>query len=174
MRAQRILHLGKFFAPHPGGMETYLEQVVAEQQRTGLDVRVLVHGSPLPNDPPWLVRVPVLAQPAQVVVAPGFVRALARQIKEFAPDVLHLHVPNLSAFAVLLLPAARRLACIVHWHSDIVAPHQFSPLRWLYPFYAPLERALLAHAQRVIATSPPYLQASAPLQEVLDRVAVLP
>ena len=85
----RILHVGKFFPPHPGGMEVFLADLIEAQQRQGLDAHALVHGTPLPNDPPWLQRVPVQAHLSYAPIALGFRRALRRAIARLRPDVLH-------------------------------------------------------------------------------------
>ena len=48
------------------------------------------------------------------------------------PDLLHLHVPNTSAFWPLLFPSLRRMPWIVHWHADIPRDSHNAGLRWGY------------------------------------------
>lgn len=67
----RILHLGKFFPPHTGGMEVYLADLISAQRSLNVEACALVHGQPLPQDPPWLWRVPVQAQIIYAPIALG-------------------------------------------------------------------------------------------------------
>ena len=171
----RILHLGKFYPPAPGGMERFLADLVHAQREAGHEVAVLVHDDPRPRtapDPAWLWRVPVWLRLLFAPISPAYPLWLHRAIRRFQPDVIHIHVPNLSAFWALLLPASRALPWVVHWHSDIELSKL--SLRATYPHYRMLERALLERAECVIATSAAYLEASAPLAAVRPKCHVVP
>ena len=159
-----MLHLGKYFPPANGGMESYLADLVAAQRQQGLDACVLVHGTPLATDPPWVVRVPVQAQLLYAPIAVGYRAALANAIRVFKPDVLHLHMPNNSVFWALTLEAAKDLPWVIHWHSDVLFTRPQLGLRLAHFFYRRCEQAVLARSMRVVATSKPYLQASSSLQ----------
>lgn len=172
--ALRVLHVGKFFPPDTGGMEVFLADLVRAQRAGGDEVFALVHGDPRDDDPPWLRRVPVRAKLVFAPIAPGFPAALARAIRDFRPDVLHLHLPNLSALWVLALPSARALPWLVHWHADVVPSRLRGKLALAYRFYRPFEQALLGRADRIVATSPDYLAASPPLAPWTDKCAVVP
>ena len=65
-------------------------------------------------------------------VSPAFPWHLQRIVKSAKPDILHLHMPNPSVFWALILPSARRLPWVVHWHSDVIANSQG---RWMKLFY---------------------------------------
>jgi glycosyltransferase involved in cell wall biosynthesis len=170
----RILHLGKFYPPVPGGMERFLGDLAEAQRAAGHDVSVLVHGQADPGDPPWLMRCPVWLRLAFAPISPAYPLWLHRAIKQHKPDLIHIHMPNLSVFWALLLPSARRLPWVVHWHSDVeVSRHKLS-LRLLYPHYRIFERALLECAEAVVVTSLQYLQASAPLAPWRDKCHVVP
>ncbi|WP_037471908.1 glycosyltransferase [Simplicispira psychrophila] len=169
-----VLHIGKFYPPHHGGMEVFLADLIAAQRAQGIDAAALVHGQPEPDDPPWLLRVPVQFHLLHAPIAIGFRAALARALEQWQPDVLHLHLPNNSVFWALTLADARAVPWVVHWHSDVVMSRIRPALRLAYRLYRPFEQAVLERATRIIATSPPYLQASEPLQQWHDKCAVVP
>ena len=39
----KVLHIGKYFAPFKGGVESYLRDLMTGQQRAGLTCAALVH-----------------------------------------------------------------------------------------------------------------------------------
>jgi glycosyltransferase involved in cell wall biosynthesis len=172
--ALRILHIGKFFPPHRGGMETFLADLVLAQRDQGIDGHALVHGEPLPDDPPWLRRVPVQLNLIYTPIALGFRSALKKAIRNIQPQVLHLHMPNVSAFWALTLISAYKIPWVVHWHSDVVVSDLRLALRLAYTFYRPFEQAVLERAERIIATSLPYLYASEPLHRWQHKCVVVP
>ena len=120
-----VLHVGKYYPPARGGMESFLADLIQEQRAQGIDANALVHGDPLPEDPNWLRRVPVQMSLIFAPIAVGFRAAFALAIEEIRPDVLHLHMPNNAVFWALTLPRARQIPWVVHWHSDVlVSPSQ--------------------------------------------------
>lgn len=173
----RILHIGKFYPPVPGGMERFLGDLVEAQRAAGDQVAVLVHDDgrvDTRDDPPWLMRCPVWMQLAFAPISPRFVTWLRRAIREHKPDVLHIHMPNVSAFWALLLPSARRIPWVLHWQSD-VEPSRFRiSLRLLYPHYHIFERAMLERSECVVVTSSEYLEASRTLAPWRLKCHVVP
>ncbi len=175
--AMRILHIGKYFPPVAGGMERFLGDLVYAQRAAGDEVAVLVHGDRRPapaDDPPWLMRCPVWIRLLFTPISPAFPLWLRRAIRHNGPDVLHMHMPNASVFWALLLPSARRIPWVVHWHSD-VEPSKFKlSLRLAYPLYRVFERAVLERAECIIASSAQYLEASGPLRPWRHKCHVVP
>jgi len=181
----RVLHVGKYFPPCPGGMESYLRDLMSAQARQGIEAVALVHrteaglcsrsekyeadGRGLP-----IVRAAIWGRLVFTPVSPTFPWLLRRLIARYRPDLIHLHLPNPSAFWVLPLAAARKLPWIIHWQSDVVPSRHSRGLRFFYYFYRPLERALLRRSQAIIVTSPPYLASSKPLAEFTGKCHVIP
>ena len=182
----RILHIGKYFPPHPGGMETYLRDLMNVQKRQGLEVMALVHASErglfdmeesvdaLDGTTYQVMRSARWFNLSFVPISPGFIWSAFKAIKNFKPDLIHIHHPNSSAMWLLLLPAARRLPWVAHWHSDIETPSSSTFVKFLYRIYRPFEQAILRKTARIITTSPPYLEASAALTSQNRKCEVIP
>ena len=181
----RVLHLGKYFPPVKGGMESFLHDLLVAQQQRGLIVRSLVHNHrrsfrsysedrQAQGQRLSIIRVARWLTLAFAPISPSYPWVLDRCIRDQAPDVLHIHMPNLSPFWCLVLPSARRLPWVIHWHADVLASTHNLALRWLYWVYRPFEQAALRRATKIIATSPPYLETSEPLAKHRDRCTVIP
>lgn len=179
------LHIGKYFPPYAGGMETFLRDLMASLARRGVKSGALVHRSDVSlstteevfcagQEQLPIIRAAVWLRLLFTPVSPSFPLLLHRMIKRHAPDILHIHMPNVSAFWALLLPSARRLPWVVHWHSDVPVSQHKLGLRLFYRLYKPFEQAMLGHADTVIVTSPPYLESSEPLVKFRHKCTVVP
>jgi glycosyltransferase involved in cell wall biosynthesis len=171
----RVLHLGKYYPPYRGGIEQFVGDLLPALQREGVEPAALVHahagaGKSQVPFPVW--RVPSYGQLLYAPLSPAFPVWLEAMIRAFRPQLLHLHLPNLSAFWVLAVPAARRLPWVIHWHADVVPSDP--RLRLAYWAYRPLEQALLKKAQVIIATSPAYLSVSPNLRRWQGKTEVVP
>jgi len=177
----RVLHLGKYYAPERGGIESYLKALSERVVARGHAVAALVHQRPgvwrtqrETIDGVDVRRVGCIAAPVYTPLSPTFPIELSRALGEFEPDLLHLHLPNPSCFAVLASARARRLPWIVHWHSDIPPDAPDWRLRVGYRVYRPFEQALLRRARAIVATSQAYLDASAALAPWRAKATVIP
>jgi rhamnosyl/mannosyltransferase len=166
-RRLKVLHVGKFYPPHMGGMETHVE-LLARSTRTEADVEVVVS-----NDGPHTVResvggIPVTRIGVKLSLASAsFGPGMAKAIRAADADVVHFHHPNPPA--VLSYLAARpRGALVVTYHSDIVRQ------RVLGPLISPLLHHFLGRADAIVASSPQYAATSAMLRRHAERVRVIP
>jgi glycosyltransferase involved in cell wall biosynthesis len=119
----------------------------------------------------WVRRVRSFGQVIYAPVSPSFPAHLSDMVKAFKPDILHLHLPNTSAFWNLAV--VRAIPSVIQWQSDVL-PSKIDPrLRLAYRFYRPLEQALLRHAVAVIVASEPYLRESSALRPHRSKCRVL-
>jgi rhamnosyl/mannosyltransferase len=116
----RVVHVGKYYPPYRGGIETVVEQLSRGLARRGVDVTALVS-----NDGPETVdetlqgvRVIRLARSALINSQP-FNLGLRRALRELAADVVHFHTPN-PLGALTLLSTQPTAASVVTHHSDVV------------------------------------------------------
>jgi glycosyltransferase involved in cell wall biosynthesis len=144
----RILHVGKFYPPVRGGMETVLAALCEGTAHRWQVRAVVANGGPRTVrerlNGVEVVRVGTLARALSVSLSPGLARELWRE--RF--DCVVLHEPNPPAGTVLALhtPAPR---LIVWHHSEIVRP------AWANATYGRVQRALYRRAARVIVAAPP-------------------
>jgi rhamnosyl/mannosyltransferase len=178
----RVLHVGKYYPPFAGGIEHFLADLLPALQQQEVTAAALVHDEqprrggqrPVVTDQLPIYRAPSYGRLLYAPLSPAFPFWLNRAIREFQPDLLHLHLPNTSAFWALMLPAARRLPWVIHWHADVVASMLDRRLAVAYRLYRPFEQRLLAASRAIIATSPTYLAASAALAPWRERCHVIP
>jgi glycosyltransferase involved in cell wall biosynthesis len=177
----RILHLGKFYPPQRGGIETYTRALCEWSAAQGHAVAALVHASPGTwrtsrerIDGVEVRRVACIGTLLYTPLSPTLPIELSRTLREFEPDLLHLHLPNPSCLAVLASARARRRPWIVHWHAEVPADAPSSRLRAAYRAYQPFEQALLKHARAIVTTSQPYLDASPALAPWRAKTRVIP
>ncbi|HVN90670.1 MAG TPA: glycosyltransferase [Candidatus Binataceae bacterium] len=163
----KVLHIGKFFPPHRGGIETHIFDLCRGLARSA-DVDVIVA-----NDAPGYVeeqcetiRVRRLAPVAKIASVP-ICPQMARAIRETPADLVHLHLPNPYAGATFLA-SNHKAPLVVSWHSDVVRQ------RLLNRLLRPVERALIRRASAFIASSPNYVESSPILNGNRSRCHVIP
>lgn len=174
----RILHVGKFYHPYKGGIESFLRDLVQSQVKAGMDASVLVHHQELfratrTENPGGInvTRVLSLGHFVYAPIAPTFGYQLKRMLADFKPDILHLHLPNPSAFWVLALMQRRPI--VIQWQSDVVTSQIDKKLGIFYPSYRWFENALLKKSSRIIASSRNYLDESLALRAHRDKCQVI-
>jgi glycosyltransferase involved in cell wall biosynthesis len=184
-RGLRICHLGKFYPPARGGMESHLQTLARAQAALGAEVRVVCvnhrdrdgrdvtwqafTGTPTVEDEDGAVRVTRVGRRASLarlevcLKLPWLLTALQYE----GVDVMHLHVPN----PTMLLPLAavrQRVPLVITYHSDVISQKRLRRL------VRPFEHMVFRRATAILPTSPAYPAGSELLQCYRDRWAVLP
>ncbi len=181
----RILHIGKYYPPFAGGIENFLTDLIHAQLSQQLQIAALVHDhqiqwrrffAPIRAETqtnPLIYRVPSYGRLLYAPISPQFLFWIQSVIKDYRPDILHFHLPNTSALWALMLPSARRIPWVLHWHSDVISNID-NRIAIAYHAYRPFEQAMLYHADTVIVTSPPYLNSSLALRNWQQKSVVIP
>ncbi len=162
-----ILHVGKFYPPHMGGIETHL-QALCGALRPHADVRVIVSSENRNTVEELVDAVPVARLSTLLTAfATSISPAMVARIRHSEADVVHIHLPNPAA-VLAYLASGHRGRLVVTYHSDTVKQ------KVLGRMFEPLLHASLRKSAAIIATSPNYLATSPVLQKFRDRCHVIP
>lgn len=180
-----VCHLGKYYPPAAGGIETHVQALARSQAELGAEVRVICvnHLDRRGRDVTWrrlartetveeadgpvrVTRLGRVASLARLDVCPGLPAALAA-LGRAKGTLLHLHAPNPTM--LLALAALRpRLPLVVTWHCDIVRQ---KALAWAV---RPVERLVHGRAAALYSTSAAYIDGSPVLRRDRAKVEPLP
>lgn len=166
-RAISVLHLGKFYPPYRGGIESHLHALCRELTKS-ITVNVIVASETRRRHESEVEGVKVRRLPRLLSLsATPFCPTIVREIRRTDADIVHLHLPNpLAALAYLASGHQGRL--VITWHSDIVRQKTIAKL------LRPLDDAILSRASALIASSPNYVDSSPILSRNRDRCRVIP
>jgi rhamnosyl/mannosyltransferase len=184
-RPLRVCHLGKYYPPASGGMETHVQTLARAQAAQGVETQVVCvnHADQDISDLSWL-QMPVTQTVQEYDGAVRLIRAgrtatLARldicpdllpifqQFRRTPYDLLHLHAPNpLMVLALALLRP--RMPLVITHHSDIIRQ------RLLRYALRPFDHRVYARAAVILSDSPTYAAGSPILQHYAAKVQDLP
>ena len=179
----KILHVGKFYSPYKGGMETVLRNLVEGLLDEGLSVRALVSShdgpqreemvaGPVTGRAGLLVRAERIATVHSQPINPALPVLLRRQVLEFQPHLVHLHLPNplaLTVWDIMSRLTPGRMPGLVVWHhADITRQKLGASLlhRWKAGVYQ--------RCRGVCVSSRSLAEASPHLRGLGSRVQIIP
>ncbi len=155
MKPLQVCHLGKYYPPAPGGIETHTRTLARAQAELGMGVRVYcVNHREGPtvveaDGPVALTRFGRAGSAMKLDFCPG----LLSKLRRVDADILHLHVPN-PTMILALLCARPRQPVVVTYHSDVI--HQ-KPRG--------CSTAAYRRVRAILPTSPVYFEGSPFLKE---------
>lgn len=163
----RVLHVGKYYPPFMGGMETHL-QALCEKMSGRVDVKVVVANAARQTSKEVSegVEVTRLATMFNFAAAP-ICPALPGEIYKTPADIVHIHVPNPTAI-LAFLASNHKGRLVVTYHSDTIRQ------RVLGRAFEPVLHRALRLSSAIIATSPNYIESSEVLSLHRSRCSVIP
>lgn len=180
----KVLHIGKYYPPFYGGIETFMQDLMEASNLSGeVECAAVVHHheafQPYAKESVNgvdIYRVPIVAKALFAPVSPRFGFYLQQAVDEFKPDVIHIHLPNTAALYCLFNKTCKQIPWVVHWHSDVLGDNSPWWLQLLYPVYHfLLERSTVNKSDAVIATSPPYAKISPVLKALpTEKLNIVP
>lgn len=169
----RILHIPNYYNPHIGGIEQVTEDIVnsiskdyeqkiicfKDAKKTTIDY---INGVEV-------IRVGCQTKVASQSIALGYKKELNKIMKEFNPDIVIFHYPNPFVASALRKHLNKKtFKFILYWHLDITKQKVLGKL------FNGQTKMLLKKADRIIATSPNYIEGSKFLTENKEKTIVIP
>lgn len=166
-----VLHVFKLYYPEIfGGVQRVIHDIAEGTVDHGYNGRVFAL-SEQPNPEPFKVgRHEAVTLKQQICVAStGLSLSAFLAFRQYAgeADILHYHFPW-PFMDILHLTSGIKKPAIVTYHSDIVKQ------RGLLLFYKPLMHRFLDGMDKIVATSPNYLETSPVLNLYSSKTAVIP
>jgi len=166
----RILHFYRTYFPDTfGGIEQVIYQIAEKSASLCVETKVLTLSANPQKTIEFAHHEVHQVKLGMQIASNGFSWQALRAFKALAEwaDVVHYHYP--WPFMDLVHFATRcKKPCVVTYHSDIVRQ------RNLLRLYAPLQKAFLRRVDRIVATSPNYLESSQTLQNYRQKTAAIP
>lgn len=162
-----VLHIGKYYPPHTGGIETHLKYLVSHQS-TIMPVEVVVANDGLTRrtevlDGARITRVPTFGTIASQPLCP----TLPWNLTGRNESIVHLHVPNPWAAQSYLLSGHKGKLIVTH-HADTLGRQHLRRLT------DPFVWRTMKRAAAIIVTSKRYMESSEELAGFREKCHVIP
>lgn len=162
-----IVHVGKYYSPYRGGIETVVEQLCKGLTNRGQQVTAVVsnNGSETVTETIEGVRVIRLGTRLLMSSQPLSFQ-LARVLRGLQFDLLHFHTPN-PVGALAILAARLKEPIVVTHHSDIIRQ------RILGSPATGAQALLYRHAAAIVAATPNHIEHSRVLRLFAKKCQVI-
>lgn len=171
----KILHVSNYYHPCIGGIEEVARDCVhalegAEQRLICFNKEKRTVTEEIDGIP--VTRAGMFAKVSSQQLSFSFGKLLKREFKAFQPDIVIFHFPNPfeAHYLLKILRKKKNQGCklILWWHLDVTKQKLLGKL-----FHGQTMR-LLRRAERVVATSPNYIDGSKYLSQFRDKCVVIP
>ena len=168
----KILQISTYYLPNFGGIEQVAYDFSRILNKQGNEVKVICFNNRKETVRDFyenieITRVGFKRKIASQALSFKYFFELKNLIRDFNPDIIHIHLPN-PLISIYLLMINPKCKVTLHWHSDIVKQKK---LKFLY---APFEREILKRSDRIVATSHIYAEKSDSLKKYLHKVFIIP
>ena len=169
----KVLHISKYYEPFIGGVEQVARDCAAAMEGYEQKIFCFNHekGDAVGNvDGVEVIRAGCFAKVASQSLSLSYGKLLKKTFREFEPDVVIFHYPNPFGAHYLRKVLKKRPSCklVLWWHLDITRQKVLGKL------FEGQTKWLLRRADRVVATSPNYIEGSRHLSSVREKCTVIP
>ncbi|MFA4932983.1 MAG: glycosyltransferase [Candidatus Omnitrophota bacterium] len=168
----KVLHIGKYYPPYPGGIEIYCKVICESLVSKGIQVDIVVANNSNNFIREKINGVNVYRLPRKFVLSsipicpkmPNFIRSL---VEENNYDAIHLHYPNPMAEISYLL-GGKQIKLIITHHTDASMRNKIKL------FYTPIIMKLFKEAKQIIVLIDKFIQNKTLLNKFKNKCIVIP
>lgn len=166
----KILHIGKFYYPYRGGMESVVRDTCEGLVEKGHSVSVLCSNECFKNEDDVIKgvkihRMALLGSLFSQCLNPSVVWKMRKMAQGF--DLVHIHSPNpIVELLTLFLPKSVKVT--VTYHADIVRQ------KFILPFYAPILKAFLNRVNSIHVATENHITYSPFLPPFKNKCHIVP
>ena len=170
---KKILHISKYYYPFSGGTEQIARDCV-RALKNEYNQKVIAFNDNKNDQIDRIDGIEVykcgcFAKVSAQALSFSYGKTLHMLMRSFKPDIVVFHYPNPFVATFLLKELKKKQTKLIfYWHLDIVRQ------KFLRILFNGQNKKLLKRANRVIATSPNYIDGSDWLQSVKDKCIVIP
>lgn len=176
----RILQIPNYYYPHIGGIEQVARDIACSFPRE-IEQQILCYddipcaepekkGSIIKSniDGVNVTRCRTVTKLFSQSISFSANKALKQTLADFKPDIVILHFPNPLMSTCLMKYLKENFRLYIYWHSDIVKQ------KIIGKAFEGQTIKLLDRAEKIVATSPNYIDGSSFLSKYRDKVTVIP
>lgn len=180
----RILHISKYYYPYIGGVEQVAKDIVDSlKDVNGVQQKVICFNETMEGngqtydgkkdcidyvDDIEVVRCGYFTKISSQSLSMSYAKNLKNMMENFIPDVVIFHYPNPFVCQLLQKYYKNKFKLIVYWHLDITKQ------KILGKIFAKQNVRLLERADKIIATSPNYIEGSRYLTQYNQKCVAIP
>ena len=179
----KVLQICNYFYPNTGGIEQVARDIANSLCTANVEQKIICFNENASDgeytchreetmhdviDGVEIIRCGCFTKFSSQSLSLVFARELRNLMESFKPDVVIFHYPNPFEAHYLLQYLDRDFKFVLYWHLDIVKQ------TILRNFFHAQTNILLRRADRIIATSPLYIQGSRYLSKYVEKCTVIP
>jgi rhamnosyl/mannosyltransferase len=166
----KILHLGKYYHPFHGGIESIVRDICEGLVKKGAEVSVICSNDSARREFDKINGVEILRLARYGVlfsqsITPDIVR-IKNMIRD-QYDIVHVHCPNpLAELFCSFIP--KEIPVIITHHSDVIRQD------FLMPFYAPVAKKFYGRANKILVATENHIKYGRFISELEDKCKIVP
>ncbi len=169
----RILQISKYMYPYTGGTEQVARDVInslKEHEQKAICFSSDKMSKTDKVDGVEIRRVGCQCKIASQSIAFGYKKELEFILRDFKPEVVIFHYPNpfVARYLLKLLKRFPKCKLVLYWHLDITKQ------KFLKLFFNKQNKRLLQRADKIVATSPNYIEGSKYLSAYKQKCVAIP